>query len=187
MDRAATNNFRPSGELVHSSEAVQSAIARQAAELRLRFADACPLVLVLMQGAVYYAVWLTLALAIPLELDYVDVGRYGDGHAGGALGWRRPPSKRVAGRSVLVVDDIFDEGETLAAVCAACNEAGASAVHTAVLARKRHDRARAAAPDSAALEVPDRFIVGCGLDYAGRWRNLPALYALDESAFNASA
>ncbi len=174
------DNFAPAGELIHDAPAVQRAVARQADALRPALAGKNPLVLALMQGALYYAAWLTVALAIPLELDYVHVGRYGAGREGGKLVWQRTPGAEVAGRCVLVVDDIFDEGRTLSAVREACAEAGARELYTAVLVRKRHDRAAGARPpDSAALEVPDRFIVGCGLDAAGRWRNLPALYALD--------
>lgn len=170
--------YAPPGELIHSVDAVQTAIARQADALRPILRDEYPLVLVLMQGALYYATWLTLSLAIPLELDYVHVSRYADRREGRELVWQRAPSADIAGRNILIVDDIFDEGETLAAVREACKWSDAHRLHTAVMTRKRHDRARAEAPDSVALEVPDRFIVGCGLDDAGRWRNLPALYAL---------
>jgi len=179
MSAADTETQVPPGELIHSADVVQAAIVRQADVLRPVLREEYPLVLVLMQGALYYAAWLTLALAIPLELDYVHVSRYADRREGRGLVWQRPPSADIAGRNVLIVDDIFDEGETLAAVREACKRAGARRLHTAVMTRKRHDRVRAAAPDSVALDVPDRFIVGCGLDDAGRWRNLPALYALD--------
>ncbi len=174
--------YVPPGELIHDAETVRSAIARQADALRPQLEGENPLVLVLMQGALYYAAWLTLALAIPLELDYVHVSRYRDQKTGGELVWQRAPGASIAGRSVLVVDDIFDEGATLAAVRVACIEAGARELHTAVMTRKLHDRAQAPLPESIALDVPDRFVVGCGLDYAGCWRNLPAIYALDDDA-----
>ncbi|MDN5863595.1 MAG: hypoxanthine-guanine phosphoribosyltransferase [Gammaproteobacteria bacterium] len=180
MQDDANERYAPPGEMVHTAEAVQAAIARQASELRPMLKNDYPLVLVLMQGAIYYAAWLTLALEIPLELDYAHVSRYADRRHGRELVWQRPPAADLEGRSVLIVDDIYDEGLTLDAVRAACRQAGAGRLSAAVLARKRHDRARGAPPDSVALEVPDRFIVGCGLDDAGRWRNLSALYALDD-------
>ncbi|MGH8225561.1 MAG: hypoxanthine-guanine phosphoribosyltransferase [Gammaproteobacteria bacterium] len=170
------------GELIHDAETVRAAIARQADALRPQLEGENPLVLVLMQGALYYAAWLTLALAIPLELDYVHVSRYREQKTGGELVWQRTPSASMAGRSVLIVDDIFDEGPTLAAVRAACTKAGARELRAAVMTRKLHDRAQAPLPESIALDVPDRFVVGCGLDYAGRWRNLPAIYALDDAS-----
>lgn len=169
----------PPGDLLYAADAVQAAIAAQARALRPALAGRDPLVLVLMQGALYYAAWLTLALAIPLELDYIHASRYRDGRSGSTLQWIRRPPAAVAGRTVLLLDDIFDAGETLAAARAACREAGARTVVTAVMTRKRRAHA-AAPPDSVALEVPDRFVVGCGLDCGGRWRNLPAIYALHD-------
>lgn len=168
------------GELLVDAGAVQAAVRREADALRPRLAGRNALALAVMQGGMYYAVWLTLALAIPLEIDYVHLGRYGDGRRGGELRWLRRPQAALAGRTVLVIDDIFDEGATLEAIRAACREQGAREVIVAVLALKRHERAAGVRPDSVALEVPDRFVVGCGLDFAGRWRNLPAIYAVAE-------
>jgi len=170
----------PPGERVHDAASVQRAIRAQARELRPRLEGRDPLVLVLMQGALYYAAWLTLELDMPLELDYIHATRYGDKRHGGGLRWLRRPPEAVAGRTVLLLDDIFDAGETLAAARAACRTAGAGTVLTAVLARKRRRHSVDAGPDSVALEVPDRFVVGCGLDCGGHWRNLPAIYALDD-------
>lgn len=171
--------YVPPGERLFDAAEVQAAVNRQAELLRPRLAGVNPLVLAVMQGGAYYAVWLTLALGVPLELDYVHVSRYRDRRRGGELQWLRRPSAAVAGRTVLVVDDMLDEGATLDAVCAACRDAGAAAVLATALVRKRRGSPAAPRPDLfVALEAPDRFLVGCGLDFAGRWRNLPALYAL---------
>lgn len=170
----------PGAELLFDAAAVRAAVLSQAAAIRPRLRGAEPLVLAVMTGGMYYAVWLTTALGVPLEVDYVHAGRYADGRAGGRLRWRRRPGPEVAGRSVLLVDDIFDEGATLAAVREACIEQGAREVLSAVLALKCHDRAVGRRPDYVALEVPDRFVVGCGLDCGGRWRNLDGIYALQE-------
>lgn len=170
----------PPGELLFDAAAVQAAIAAQARSLRPALAGRNPLVLVLMQGALYYAAWLTLALELPLELDYIHASRYRDGREGGGLHWIRRPPAAVSGRTVLLLDDIFDEGDTLAAARAACSEAGARETIAAVMARKRREHSAAEPPDSVALEVPDRFVVGCGLDCGGRWRNLSGIYALHD-------
>lgn len=174
------NSYRPSGTELFGPHEVQTAIEAQARDLMPRLAGRNPLVLVLMQGALYYAAWLTVALRLPLEMDYIHATRYGENRSGEELRWIRPPPPTVAGRTVLLVDDIFDQGVTLAATKAACLEAGAAEVLLAVLALKRHDRAQAAPPDSVALEVPDGFVVGCGLDAAGRWRNLEGIYLIEE-------
>lgn len=171
--------YRPPGTLLVDTATVRAAVAQQAARLRPRLAGTNPLILTVMQGGVYYSVWLTLALDIPLELEYVHLSRYRQERSGGRIDWIRGPQAGMAGRRVLVVDDILDEGATLLAVREACLAAGAETVLTTVLVRKRRAARTAAVPDLyVALEVPDEFVVGCGLDYAGRWRNLPALYAL---------
>jgi len=175
-------HYSPPGVELFSADAVQEAVKAQARALEPRLAGRNPLVLVLMQGAMYYAAWLTLALKQPLEIDYIHATRYGRGRNGRKLQWVRPPQASVAGRMVLLVDDILDEGVTLAEARAACLDAGAAEVVVAVLARKRRPRVHVDPPDSAALEVPDGFVVGCGLDDAGRWRNLPAIYMIEEDA-----
>ena len=172
--------FSPPGRLVHDARAVRDPSRAQADELTPRLAGRNPLVLVLMQGALYYAAWLTVALAQPLEIDYIHATRYGARREGEMLHWIRPPPAAVQGRQVLLLDDIFDEGVTLHEAAGACRRGGAESVVTAVLALKRHDRARMPPPDSVALEVPDAFVVGCGLDDNGRWRNLAGIYTIEE-------
>ena len=171
----------PPGQLIHDEETVRQAIRAQARELRPRLSGRDPLALVLMQGALYYAAWLTVALDMPLEMDYIHASRYGDGREGGGLRWLRRPPASVAGRTVLLLDDIYDEGETLLAARTACEAADAEDVITAVLARKARRDAAGYRPDSVALEVPNRFVVGCGLDCGGHWRNLPGIYALEDA------
>ena len=86
----------------------------------------------------------------------------------------------LKGRKVLVLDDILDEGHTLAAIVEHLREEGADAVHTAVLVHKLHDRK--ASPgmraDVSGLDIEDRYLFGCGIDYKGYWRNAPGIYAL---------
>ena len=174
--------LRPPGRQIFDALAVQEAIRTQARDLAPRLAGRNPLVLVLMQGALYYAAWLTVALGQPLELDYIHATRYGSRREGDELHWIRPPPPAVQGRKVLLLDDIFDEGLTLNEAAEACRRGGAESVVTAVLALKCHDRARGPRPDSVALEVPDAFVVGCGLDDNGRWRNLGGIYTIEEEA-----
>ena len=131
-------------------------------------------------------VWRLKALAAPqplgdpLDFDYLDVSRYGQATAGGALSWRVEPSLAVAGRTLLVVDDILDEGITLAAIRDRLLQMGAAACFTAVLADKLNGRRKPLRADFVALTVPDRFLFGFGMDARGAWRNLPAIYAMRE-------
>ncbi|MFZ1861483.1 MAG: phosphoribosyltransferase family protein, partial [Candidatus Competibacter sp.] len=95
--------------------------------------------------------------------------------------WLAGPRPEVAGQVVLVVDDIFDEGDTLKAILAEIRRREAKAVYSAVLVDKRHDRKVAGLTvDFVGLEVPDRYVFGCGMDYHDYWRNLPAIYAVGD-------
>ncbi len=112
-------------------------------------------------------------------LDYCHLTRYGGATRGGTLRWVQPPRLSLQGKTVIVIDDIFDEGDTLRELHAACRARGAAAVHAAVLVRKRHGRAVAGpVPDFVGLEIGDEYVFGCGMDYQERWRHLDALWAL---------
>ena len=95
---------------------VEQAIRRLAAEITAALQERNPLELVVMCGGVYLAGRILPLLAFPLELDYVHVSRYGDATTGGALAWKVAPPESVRDRYVLVLDDILDIGDTLAAV-----------------------------------------------------------------------
>jgi hypoxanthine phosphoribosyltransferase len=86
----------------------------------------------------------------------------------------------VAGRHVLVLDDILDEGETLAAIRDKLLEMGAARVWSAVLTDKNNGLDKPIQADFVGLDVPNRYVFGCGMDAYGLWRNLPAIYALKE-------
>ena len=119
-------------------------------------------------------------LKFPLEFDYLDLTRYGEATRGGEISWRVMPGTAVAGRTVLVLDDILDQGNTLAAIREKLLAAGAGRVYYAVLTEKDTGRAKPARADFVGLRLPDRYVFGCGMDVGGVWRNLPEIYALKE-------
>jgi hypoxanthine phosphoribosyltransferase len=165
-------------ELVCSAEEVDRAIGRLAVEITARFRDAYPLVLCVMNGALFFCGKLLPLLRFPLHLDYVHASRYGAEIDGRSVRWKVEPGDMVRGRAVLVLDDILDAGDTLAAIKAKVAERGAASCHVAVLTDKVTGRPKPIEPDFVGLRIPDRFVFGCGLDAYGSWRNLPALYAL---------
>ena len=169
---------RARGELVASAEQVCVAVDRLAVRLALDLADANPLLLTVMHGALPFAGALLPRLAFPLEVGYLHVGRYRDATTGGRLVWHARPDYPMRERTVLLVDDVLDRGETLAELVRWVREAGAGTVRSAVLVAKRIEAARPVEADYVALECPDRYLFGCGMDYKGYWRNLPAIYAL---------
>lgn len=161
-----------------SQKQVQQAMARMAGEINKRLpVDEPVVVLGVMNGALVTLGELLTQLQFPLELDYVQASRYGLGETGGMLEWQRRPRALLEGRCVLIVDDILDQGITLKAIVSYCREAKARAVYTAVLTRKQLSFAPAIEADFVALEVPDCYVFGYGMDYQGLWRNAPGIYA----------
>jgi len=165
-------------DLLVPAEAAALAVRRVAGEIALRLADANPLVLAVMGGAVVFTGQLLPLLAFPLDFDYLHVTRYGDVTTGGQLEWIVKPRSAVAGRVVLVVDDILDEGVTLAEVTRSLMQQGAREVLNAVFADKDLGRAKPIAADFVGVRLPNRYVFGYGMDVKGAWRNLPAVYAV---------
>jgi hypoxanthine phosphoribosyltransferase len=107
------------------------------------------------------------------------VSRYHDRTRGSHLEWQRVPQTRVEGRTLLIVDDILDEGETLASLIEWGHEQGATRTLSAVLVAKDIARDIEVRADFTALIAPNRYLYGRGMDYKGYWRNLPDIYAVD--------
>jgi hypoxanthine phosphoribosyltransferase len=159
------------------------AIHRMVAQITPRLAHTNPVVLAVMHGGVFAAIELSKRFEFPHEFDYVHVTRYGGGVAPGELEWRARPSAKLKGRTVLVVDDILDRGHTLRALGAELKRVGVAKQYTAALVVKRVKSAgRRPHVDFAGVRVDDVYVFGCGMDYFGYWRELRALYAIDEGA-----
>lgn len=167
-------------EVIVDAAAVSRAVDQTAVRISLALKDANPLLLCVMHGGLPYCGRLLDRLRFPLELGYVHVARYRDSTAGGALEWIASPVQNVSGRQVLIVDDVLDQGDTLAAVCEWAAAAGAAKVWSTVLNRKDVPGNRVVEVDFVALQCPDRYLIGCGMDYKGYWRNLPDIRAIPE-------
>jgi hypoxanthine phosphoribosyltransferase len=167
-------------ELLHGSTEVERALDGLATRITDALADRFPVALCVMGGAVVFAGKLLPRLGFPLEFDYLHATRYRDDTTGGGIEWVVLPRKDLNGRVVLLLDDILDEGHTLAAARARMLELGASAVYIAVLADKAIGRPKPIHADFVGLTLPDRYVFGMGMDAYGLWRNLPAIYALEQ-------
>lgn len=166
-------------ELLHDHAAVRRALDDMASEINEHFAGEVVLYLPVLQGGLIPAGMLAPRLTVNLEQDYVHATRYRGDTTGRELIWRSKPMVPLAGRRVLVVDDILDEGLTLKAILDWCRAQGAQSVASAVLVEKAHERREpGVVADFVGLRVPDRYVFGCGLDYRERFRNLPGIYAV---------
>lgn len=165
-------------DLLHGATEIELTLDQLARQITDAMVDRFPIALCVMGGAVVFAGKLLPRLGFPLEFDYLHATRYRDGIQGGEIEWSVLPRKNLQGRNILLMDDILDEGHTLAAAKARLLELGAADVKIAVLADKHIGRPKPIAADFVGLHLPDRYVFGMGMDAYGLWRNLPAIYAL---------
>lgn len=174
------NKLLAEADLLVKESEVDAAMERLATEITVRLKEANPVVLCVMNGGMIFTGQLLPRLAFPLEVDYAHATRYGHETNGVALRWSVRPHLDLRGRTVLLLDDILDEGITLSAIADYCRQQGAVEVLMAVLVEKLHLRkvTPGMCADFSGLEVGDRFLFGYGLDYKGYWRNAPGIYAV---------
>lgn len=171
-------------ECLVSAVEVAQALDNLGLAITQRLAGSNPLVFTVMNGGLVFAGQLLPRLKFPLEAAYLHATRYGNALKGADLDWRVRPSQDLRDRTILVLDDILDEGHTLAAIMAHLRAEGAREVLSAVLVDKQHERKAfpGMRPDFCGLRAPDRYLFGCGMDYKGYWRNTAEIYALRDEA-----
>ena len=178
LDPQKAQEIFDQAEPICSAAEVSQAVSRLAQEIKSELGDRHPLVLSVMGGAVVFSGQILPQLNFPLDFDYIHVSRYGNATQGGALEWKVLPRENVAGRVVLVLDDILDEGHTMAAIREKLLQMGAATFYCAVFADKEIGKAKPLHADFVGVTLPNRFVFGFGMDVHGAWRNLPAIYAL---------
>lgn len=171
-----------SAQVVHDRVVIEAAIARMGAQITRVLEGERAVFLTVLHGALMFAGPLALAIGCDLEFDYVHATRYRGNTHGAELHWLRRPTAVMRERTVILADDILDEGHTLAALRDACLAEGARRVLIAVLCEKQHTRrVPGLAADFVGVQVPDSYVFGYGMDYREQGRNLPAIYALVEA------
>jgi hypoxanthine phosphoribosyltransferase len=180
VDLAHIRQVMNEADCLYTDAQLEAAIDAMAVTINSQLADSNPVVFCVMNGGLIFTGKLLPRLNFPLELSYLHATRYRNETSGGELFWKAKPEISFIDREVLIIDDILDEGHTLAAIIDFCRHAGASKVHTAVLIDKVHDRK--ARPDFKAdfvgLPCEDRYIFGYGMDYKGYWRNAAGIFAV---------
>lgn len=166
-------------DLLFDRNALESVIADMGRRIDAALDGERAVFLTVMNGALIFAGHLALAIRTDLEFDYVHATRYRGATSGSELHWLREPAADMQGRTVLLVDDILDEGHTLKAVRDDCLARGARRVLIVSLCTKDHDRlVEGVAADFNGVQLPDRYVFGFGMDYYEQGRNLPGIYAL---------
>jgi hypoxanthine phosphoribosyltransferase len=178
----ALHIFRHSEEIVSATE-VAASIKAMTQAIHAEISEDFPLVLSVMGGAAVFTGMLLPHLDFPLEFDYIHLTRYRNATKGSSdMQWRVAPAESVKDRVVLVLDDILDEGETMAAIRDRILDMGAKHFLCAVLCEKLIQKDKPLHPDFCGFKVPDRYVFGCGMDAKGYWRNLPTIRALTKDA-----
>lgn len=165
---------------IYTKAEVEIALDKLAKEISDKLADSNPVFLCVVIGGIVPLGNLLPRLDFPLEVDYIHVTRYRGTTTGGEIFWKVTPSASLKNRTVIVVDDILDEGHTLAAIIKYCETEGAKKIYSAVLVDKKKPRdvTGLQTADFIGLEIEDRYVFGYGLDYNEYLRNAPGIYAV---------
>lgn len=174
------NQVLAQASCLYTEQHVDNVLDQMAKQITASMAQFNPLVLCVMNGALVITGKLIPRLKFPLQLDYLHATRYREALSGTDLQWKVYPSMPMQGRHVLIIDDILDEGETLAQISQYCEKQQAASVRTAVLVDKQHDRRSDLFPvaDFTGLYADDRYLFGSGMDYKGYWRNALGIYSI---------
>jgi len=171
----------PPARKLFDAEQVRGAYDRMAETLNRRLPDSEILLLAVMNGGMFPACELARRIKRRLRIDYVHATRYRGATEGAAVQWLHWPELPPQDRTVVLVDDIFDEGHTLAAIRQRLPSG--YEVHTVTLVRKMHRRGLARDwVDIHGLDVEDVYVFGCGMDYRENFRELTEIWALAESS-----
>lgn len=168
-------------DLLYSEEEIERALLSMTGEINAVFCRRDLLLLCIMKGGLVVMGKLLTRFDFSLQVDYIHVSRYADKLRGGQLHWLSTPSRSLRDREILLMDDILDEGSTLAEIVEYCKGKGARSVYSSVLVDKHRPHRKVIKADFVGLTVPDRYVFGYGMDYKGYLRNIPGIYAVKES------
>ena len=163
---------------------IAARVRELAADLERDFAGKDLLVVALLTGTVPFLADLIRHIALPMRLDFMGVSSYGNNTAPGELVFTKELRLEARDRDVLLVDDILDTGRTLRAVIDKLNALQPRSLKTCVLLEKKSRRTETIPADYIGFEVPDEFVIGYGLDYAERYRNLPFIGVLKPEVYS---
>ncbi|PLX46739.1 MAG: hypoxanthine phosphoribosyltransferase [Desulfobulbaceae bacterium] len=173
-----------SKKVVLSQQDIAARVAELGGEISARY-EGRPLVLIgVLNGAFIFMADLARALSMEVALDFVRVASYGmSSSSSGTISLSKDVELDVSGKDVLLVEDIVDSGRTLAWLKDFFSQKGAASVRICTLIDKKERRQVAVEVDFCGFVIEQGFLVGYGLDWAERYRNLPAVYHLEDPAF----
>ncbi len=172
---------RDIGRVLISERQIAKRVRELSAEIQKDFTGRETVVVSLLSGTVMFLADLMRRLTLPLRLDFIGVSSYGPGTTSGELVFTKELRLDVRGRDVLLVDDILDTGRTLTKVLAKLRALKPRRIKVCVLLDKTARRVEPVQADYAGFEIPDYFVVGYGMDFGERYRNLPFIGVLKKT------
>ena len=173
-------HIQATADLLYSEKEVEAALDKMSEQINYLLADRNPILLCVLNGGIVVAGKLITRLSFPLTIDAINASRYQNQTLGSNIEWVLKPGTPLKERTVLIIDDILDEGITLAAIHQYCLEQGAASVYSAVLVNKILDHEKPVTADFIGLEAENRYLFGYGMDYKGYLRNAAGIYACKE-------
>ena len=162
---------------------IQKRVEELARDIARDFRGSDLVIVALLNGTVMFLADLIRHLEVPLRLDFIGVSSYGAGTTSGKLVFTKELKVDVRGREVLLVDDILDTGRTLKSVGTKLRALKPKSLKTCVFLNKQARRTEDVSADYIGFDIPDFFVVGYGLDFAERYRNLPFVGVLSEHIY----
>ena len=173
----------PNLEQLITRDQIQQRISELGAEISRDYAGRNPLLIGVLKGACLFLSDLMRAIEVPLALEFIAISSYGSAtRTSGEVRILKDLDVPIEGRHILVVEDIVDTGLTLSYLLANLKSRGAASVKLAALLDKHQRREREVPIDYLGFKIPDEFVVGYGLDFAERYRNLPFIAVLKDPA-----
>ena len=170
-------HIQETADLLYSETQLENALDAMALQINNNLADSNLLILCVLNGGIITAGKLLTRLSFPLTIDSINASRYQNKTTGGDIEWLLKPKTPLTNRTILLIDDILDEGITLAAIKDYCLKQGAKQVFSAVLLDKALNKTKPLAADFVGLTVENRYLFGYGLDYKGYLRNAAGIFA----------
>jgi hypoxanthine phosphoribosyltransferase len=172
-------------EILLSSEQVQARVAELGAQLAVDYAGRDPVLVSVLKGSIIFLADLVRAMPIPLSIDLMEVSSYGAStESSGQVRILKDLSTSIEGREVVVVEDIIDTGLTLNYLLRYLHDKGPASIKICCLLDKPARRLAEIEIDYRGFTIPDRFVIGYGLDYGERYRNLPYIGVLRPSVYS---
>lgn len=171
-------------EVLLDEDVLRAKVSELAEQIAADYRDKSLTLICILKGAVMFAADLVRALPMHVELDFMAISSYGAGaRTSGVVRILKDLDHPIEGKHVLIVEDIVDSGLTLSYLMESLSSRQPASLKTCVLLDKPDRRAVDFTPDYLGFEIPDKFVIGYGLDYAERYRNLPFLGVLKPEVY----